>query len=175
MGRQTPIYIVEGWSVWFWPLAVKIPCRRAAYCPLCSPTPDVRRVGRWWIGHSDARATRRPFDDAELRTLLFFSLPSDAAPTIPAVQQLTLVTDLFPYLFLIHSCDVSQSFISPIYFPIHFTGWDVTFKIWWADANLFFLDNGNEFWHLQSVYSQKIITKQNHLLANWGKIKRKKI
>ena len=59
----------------------------------------------------------------------FFSLPSDAAPTIPAVQQLTLVTDLFPNLFLIHSCDVSQSFISPIYFPIHFTGWDVTFKI----------------------------------------------
>ena len=59
----------------------------------------------------------------------FFSLPSDAAPTIPAVQQLTLVTDLFPNLFLIHSCDVSPSFISPIYFPIHFTGWDVTFKI----------------------------------------------
>jgi len=36
-----------------------------------------------------------------------------------------------------------------------------------------FLDNGNEFQPLQSVYGQKIITKQNHPWSNWGKIKGK--
>jgi len=36
-----------------------------------------------------------------------------------------------------------------------------------------FFNNGIEFQPLQSVYSQKIITKQSHPRSNWGKIKGK--